>query len=242
MFAAKPRANEFFLSRHAAVRLWRDLRRRADDLLEASRVGAAVQPSACAARPGRDLQTAGRGTPFPGCQERVESRAQVPRTIQWLSQHFELCGQRQPAEGHRAGGGPGREQSRVAGPGAAGFRQTILPCVEKLLLPPRFSWPIKQTRVDEQLSVTLREAKAKPLQVRRDVRKGTGNERPARRCRLESRQTKALLNRSQQHDLAGGDQIVDVRIAPPFAMQDAQTQVPLMLSRGRGESVRVGLF
>src|SRR3989442_2053550 len=184
MFAAKPRANEFFLRSDAALRRRRDLRRRADDLLETSRVGTAVQPSACAARPGRDLQTASRGAPFPGWQERIESRAQVPRTIQRLGQHFELRGQRQPTEGHRARRGPGSEQNRFAGPRAANFRQTILPCVEKLLLPPQLGWPIEQARVDKQISVILRKAKAKSSQVRRDVRKGTGNERPARRSGL----------------------------------------------------------
>src|SRR5438105_2488258 len=212
MFTAKPRANEFFLRSDAAVRRPRGLRRRADDLLETSRVGTTIQPSACAARPGRELQTASRGAPFPGWQERIESRAQVPRTFQRLRQHFELRGQRQPTEGHRTRGGPGSEQNRFAGQRAANSRQTILPCVEKLLLPPQLAWPIEQTRVDKQFNVTLREAKPKSSQVRRDIRQGTGNERPARRSRLESRQTKALLNRSQQHGFAGSDQIVDVRV------------------------------
>src|SRR5207253_2261811 len=154
-----------------------------------------IQPSACAARPGGELQTASRGASFPGWQERIESRAQVPRTIQRLSQHFELRGQRQPTEGHRTRGGPGREQNRFAGQRAANSRQTILPRVKKLLLPPQLAWPVEQTRVDQQFSVTLGEAKAEPPQVRRDIRQGTGNEWPARRSRLDSRQTKALLNR-----------------------------------------------
>src|SRR6266853_6702376 len=114
MFTAKPRANEFFLRSDAAVRRRRGWRRRADDLLETSRIGTTVQPSARAARPGRDLQTASRGAPFPGWQERIESRAQVPRTVQPLRQQFKLRGQRQPTEGDRARGGPGSEQNRFA--------------------------------------------------------------------------------------------------------------------------------
>src|SRR5439155_15886174 len=204
--------------------------------------GTTVQPPACAARQGGDLQTASRGAPFPGWQERIVSRAQVPRTFQRLCQYFELRGQRQPTEGHRARRGPGSEQNRFAGPRAANSRQAILPRAEKLLLPPQLGWPIEQTRVDKQFRVTLREAKAKPSQVRRDIRKGTGDERPARRSRLESRQTKALLNRSQQHGFAGGEQIVDVRVAPLGALQYAQTQLPPMMSHGGGESICIGLF
>src|SRR5467141_697881 len=127
MFAAKPRANEFFLRSDSAVRRWRGSRHRADNVLETSRVGTTVQPLGCAARPGRDLQTASGGAPFPDWQERIESRAQGPRTIQRLGQHFELRGQRQPAEGYRARWGPGSEQNRFAGPRAANSRQTILP-------------------------------------------------------------------------------------------------------------------
>src|SRR5881392_968762 len=107
MFTAQPRANELFLRCDAAVRSGRVLLERADDLLETSRVVRTVQPSACATRPGRDLQTACRGAPFPGWQERIEPRAQVPRTFQRLSQHFELRSQGQPTEGRRAGGGSG---------------------------------------------------------------------------------------------------------------------------------------
>src|SRR6266568_4248360 len=242
MFAAKSRANEFLLSSDAAVRRRRDLRCCADDLLETPRVRASVQPSAGAARPGRDLQSARRGAPFPGWQPRIKSRAQVPRTSRRLRQHFELRGQSQPAEGHRALGRFGGEQKRFAGPGTANFGQTIFPCVEKLSLPLQLSWPIEQTPVDQQFSVTLREAKTKTPQVRCDVRKGTGNERPARRSRLERCQTKTFLNRSQQHDFAGGEQIIDAGAALFGAMQYTQAQFPPMLSRGLGESVRVRLF
>src|SRR5437867_4313584 len=242
MFTSKPLANEFFLGSDAALRRRRCLGRRADDLLETSRVGTTIQPSACAARPGGELQTASRGASFPGWQERIESRAQIPRTIQRLSQHLELRGQRQPTEWHGTRGGPGSEQNRFAGQRAANSRQTILPHLEKLLLPPQLVWPVEETRVDKQFSVTLGEAKAKSSQVRCDIRQGTGNEWPARRSRLESRQTKALLNRSQQHGFAGGEQIVDVRVFLFVAMQYTQTQLPPMLSHGRGESVRVSLF
>src|SRR5262245_42356639 len=102
MFSAKPRADEILLSSEADIHRRRDLRRGADDLLETSRVGTAVQPSACAAGPGRDLQAARRCAPFPGCQEWIEWRAQVPGTLQGLGEHFELCGKCQAAEGHRA--------------------------------------------------------------------------------------------------------------------------------------------
>src|SRR6266545_8426420 len=185
MFAAKSLANEFFLRGDAVVRTRRDVRRRADDLPEPSRVGFTAQPRGRPARPWRNPQTARRRAPPPRRQERVEWRAQVPRSVHWLGQHFELRRQGQSTEWHGARLCAGHQQNRVARPPAAGARKAILPRAEEFLLPLQLALPDEQTRIDKQFVVTLRKTKAEPHEVRRDVWNRAANERSPGRGRFE---------------------------------------------------------
>jgi hypothetical protein len=178
--------------------------RRTVEFDEAALRSRAAQPARAGARPAGDLSRPVAGAALPALEKGIQWRRHFPGVPRGLREHFQLRREREPAEGHAAGGCLVASNWGVATSWRAGgrfARQRVNSfsggCVRL---------PNRTAPGDEDFIVGLREAEAKLVQVRRDVRQIARDERSPGGGGFEIGQAEAFLDGRQQHGLAGGQQ------------------------------------